>query len=75
MKPVIHHMPDGTPAPTIMTTEEVIRFLRLDLINVKKPTTTLDYYRQRGLPSVRIGLAVRFRLEDVVKWVDGLPRR
>lgn len=71
----VHHMPDGTPAPAIMTTAELIRFLRLDEIAVKKPEATLDYYRQRGLKSVQIGRAVRFCLADVIVWIEGLPRK
>lgn len=75
MAPIIHHMPDGTPAPAIMTTDEVIRFLRLNEIAVKRPEQTIDYYRQRGLPALQLGRAVRFRLEDVVEWVGRLPRK
>lgn len=70
---IIHHMPDGTPAPSILTCEEVLAFLRLDEIKVKKPRTTLDYYRQRGLKAKRIGRAVRFRLEDVLEFVERMP--
>lgn len=75
MEPVIHHMPDGTPAPAIMTTDEVIRFLRLDQIAVKKPEATLDYYRQRGLPAKQIGRAVRFVLSDVMEFVRTMESR
>lgn len=69
----VHHMPDGRPAPSIMTSREVIAFLRIDEINIKDPIATLDYYRQRGLKARRISRAVRYRLEDVLAFVEGMP--
>jgi len=36
-------MPDGKPAPSILTPDEAVCFLRLD------KTETLDYYRRRHL--------------------------
>lgn len=71
----IHHMPDGTPAPAVLTAEETVRFLRLDLIDVKDPEDTLRYYRQRGLKAKRVGLAVRFLLSDVVAFVESMPSK
>jgi hypothetical protein len=41
-------MPDGTPAPAVMLEKDLIRFLRLDELGIKKPQNTLRYYRERG---------------------------
>lgn len=52
--------------PPLLTTEETAQ-----LINVKK--STLDTWRCLGrysLPFVRIGRLVRYRREDVLKWLD-----
>jgi hypothetical protein len=38
------YMPDGTPAPYVMTAEEAVKFLRLDTNGSKHPDTTLQYY-------------------------------
>lgn len=49
-------MPDGTTVPTVMLEEDLIRFLRLDELGIKKPKNTLRYYRERGkLRATRIG--------------------
>ena len=42
-------MPDGTPAPTVMTESEFIVWLRLDTLGIKHPKKTLDYYKARGM--------------------------
>jgi len=48
-----HHavavMPDGRPAPSVMTEEEFIRWIRLDTLGIKSPKKTLDYYKARGM--------------------------
>lgn len=41
-------MPDGKPAPAVMLEKDLIRFLRLEELGVKKPTNTLRYYREIG---------------------------
>ena len=40
-------MPDGTPAPFVLTETEAARFLRID--DTKHPQGTLSYYHEKGL--------------------------
>jgi len=42
-------MPDGRPCPEVLTEQEAVQFLRIDTTGVKKPDTTLRYYREQGL--------------------------
>lgn len=64
-------LPDGNngfqPCPDVLTEEEVIRFLRLDLDdNNSDPAQTLKHYRDKGqLVAIRIGRRNRYRLEDL----------
>jgi hypothetical protein len=37
------------PVPELLTEEEAIIFLRLDIDGPKDPTITLQYYREQGL--------------------------
>jgi hypothetical protein len=49
-------MPDGAPVPVVMLEDELIQFLRLKELGIKKPANTLRYYRERGkLRATRIG--------------------
>ena len=53
-------LPDGngnfTPCPELLTTEEAIRYLRLDIDGPAKPENTLRYYReQKKLKATKIG--------------------
>lgn len=59
-------MPDGRPAPAVMTSEELIEFLRLD----GKGERTLKYYRDEGeLCGIRIGRKVRYPLDEVLRFL------
>jgi hypothetical protein len=50
------YMPDGKPVPEVMLESELITFLRLNELGVKKPANTLRYYREQGkLKATRIG--------------------
>jgi hypothetical protein len=58
-------LPDGnggyTPCPEVLTEEEAIRYLRLDVDGPTNPANTLRYYRERGkLKGTRIGNRVRY---------------
>ena len=44
----VAYMPDGRPAPSVMTETEFIRWLRLDELGIKNPKKTLDYYKAKG---------------------------
>ena len=46
-------MPDGRPAPTVMTPEEAIAFLRLDQTGIKDPVLSLPVLPREGLAQRR----------------------
>ena len=59
-------LPDGnggfTPCPELMTEDEAIRFLRLDQINTEDSSSTLRYYRKKGLlRATQVGKCIRYR--------------
>lgn len=57
-------MPNGRPAPAVMTADEVAELLRLD---GPSPERTLKYYRDQGeLTGFRIGRKVRYPLAEVM---------
>ena len=59
-----------------MTEQEVITYLRLDLINVKNPSQTLTYYRRKGwLRGTQIGKCVRFRRVEVERFLETITDR
>jgi len=64
------YMPNGIPAPEVMTQEEAIHFLRLDEANLKNPAITLQYYRDKGdLKGIRIGKSIRYTKEDLLTFL------
>ena len=64
------YMPDGRPAPEVMTQEDAIQFLRLNDANLKNPATTLQYYRDKGeLNGIRIGKTIRYTKEDLLNFL------
>ncbi len=64
-----------TPAPFLMSRDEVIRFLRLNDSRTKFPAKALQRYRQLGLRTVRIGRCAWYRLDDVLRFLDGQQAR
>ncbi len=61
-------MPSGKPCPAVLTGDEVIEFLRLDGNN---PERTLKFYRdERQLKGVRLGRRLRYRLVDVISFLE-----
>jgi hypothetical protein len=64
------------PCPEVLTEEEAVRYLRLDLIDVKEPTETLRYYRSKGLlRGTQIGKAVRYRRVELDRLLDRLTEQ
>jgi len=60
-------LPDGRPAPAILTADETIELLRLD---GNHPERALKYYRDEGmLCGVRIGRKVRYPLDEVMRFL------
>jgi len=66
------YLPDGRPAPLILTEEELLFLLRLDKDSggPKTPAYTLAYYRKQGLRGIQIGKRMRYYLPDVVEFLD-----
>lgn len=67
-------MPDGKgglqPVPDLMTESELIRYLRLDSINVKNTYNTLYRYRKMGLKAVQVSKAVLFPKKSVEEFIE-----
>lgn len=73
-------LPDGnggfTPCPTVLTEQEAIRYLRLDVVGHKSPADTLRYYREKKkLKGTRIGRRLFYTrksldefLEEMTQW-------
>jgi hypothetical protein len=67
------YMPDGTPAPYVMTAEEAVKFLRLDTNGSKHPDTTLQYYiDEQMLVPVTIGKCRKYPLPALLRFIDRL---
>lgn len=63
-------MPNGKPAPLVLTEQELIVLLRLDVEGPKDPRITLQYYRDKGLlQGIRIGKRMRYTLGEVLKFL------
>ncbi len=70
------YMPDGTPAPYVLTTDDAVRFLRLDDNGTKHPKVTLYHYEKEGLlTSVKIGKCKRYLLSDLIEFTERLSQQ
>ena len=63
-------LPDGnggfTPCPGLLTEDEAIRYLRLDLDRSVDPHLTMKYYRDKGeIVAIKVGRCKRYRLMDL----------
>ena len=62
--------PNGTRVPLVLTSQEVIHLLRLDVDGPKTPDKTLEYYRERKLlRGIKIGQNLRYYLPDVLAFI------
>jgi len=62
------HMPDGRPAPFMLTREEVAEFLRIDTKHIRH---SIDRLRSvKGLKAVQIGQRVLYPLDAVLEFVE-----
>lgn len=73
-------LPDGngsfTPCPELLTEEEAIRFLRLDTVNIKNPTATLERYRKDGLlRGVQISKKIFYKRTELERFVERLMEK
>ena len=67
----VSFMPDGRPAPDLLTEAEAVRYLRLDTVAVKNPSATLRRYREGGaLRAVQISKAILYPLAELRKFVE-----
>lgn len=63
----IPYLPDGKPAPVVLTSEELVCLLRLE---GEHPERTLKYYRDEGeLCGIRLGRKVRYPLDEVLRFL------
>jgi len=61
------------PCPDLLTEDEAVRYLRLDLIDVEDPAGTLRYYRGRGLlRATQVGKCIRYRRIELERLLDRL---
>ncbi len=77
MVPAPAVLPDGNggfgPCPEVLTEEEAVRYLRLDIGGPKNPANTLRYYREKGkLKGTRIGNRVRYTRKQLDAFLDGV---
>ena len=68
-------LPDGnggfTPCPEILTEQEVIRYLRLDMNGPQNPSGTLKFYRHKGfLRGIRIGRNLRYPRQELDRMIE-----
>ena len=71
----ITFLPGSPPevCPELLTTEEAVRYLRLDVDGPKRPDVMLRYYGERGqLKSARVGKRIRYRREDLDAFLAAL---
>ena len=73
-------LPDGnggfTPCPELLTEEEAIRFLRLDIDKDTAPATTMKYYRDKGeLIAIKVGKMNRYRRKDIEYFLELKSRK
>jgi hypothetical protein len=74
------YMTDGNggtqPAPYVLTDQELIAFLRLDTMALKKPLNTLKYYRGEGLlRSTRLSKGHVTTLPEAVRFLGTLTEQ
>jgi hypothetical protein len=70
------YMPCGKPAPELLTEQEAVVFLRLDVEGPAHPEMTLDYYRREGLlKATRVGKRIRYTKSELMVLLDNLTNR
>ena len=62
-----------TPCPELLTEDEAIRYLRLDVNGPRNPSGTLKYYRDQGvLRAIRIGRNLRYPRKELDHMIERL---
>ena len=70
-------LPNGdgsfTPCPELLTEDETIRYLRLDVNGPRNPSGTLKYYRDQGvLRAIHIGRNLRYPRKELDRMIERL---
>jgi hypothetical protein len=70
-------LPNGdgnfAPCPELLTEDEAIRYLRLDVNGPMNPGGTLKYYRDQGvLRAIRIGRNLRYPRKELDRMIERL---
>ena len=73
-------VPDGhgsfMPCPELLTEDEAIRYLRLDVNGPRNPSSTLKYYRDQGvLRGIRVGRNLRYPRKELDHMIEKLLSR
>ena len=64
------------PCPDLLTAEEAVVYLRLDINGPKNPLKILEYYRGRGLlKATRVSKHLHYRLEDLQEFLRIMSKR
>jgi hypothetical protein len=72
----VMYFPNGSPVPEVLTPQEAIEFLRLDVEGPEHPEMTLDYFRREGLlRATRVGKRIRYLKSELVQLLDRLTTR
>ena len=67
----VSYFADGTPVPDLLTEEEAVKFLRLDIDGPKDPSATLKHYRDKKLlRGTRIGRKYRYSRLELLKFIE-----
>ena len=84
LPPVYRTDPDGrvteiapaAPCPELLTEQEAIRYLRLDIIDVENPQDTLRRYRKLGLiRGTQVGKCVRYRRQELERFLERITEQ
>ena len=72
-------LPDGNggfaPCPELLTEDEAIRYLRLDIDGPTKPENTLRYYREKKkLKGTRIGKRVLYTRKALDEFLEKMTK-
>ncbi len=71
----VSYFADGRPVPDLLTEDETIKFLRLDIDGPKVPQATLKYYRDKGLlRATPVGKMNRYQKKELLRFLDALTR-
>jgi hypothetical protein len=73
-------LPDGdggfVPCPELLTEDEAVRYLRLDVNGPQNPSGTLKYYRDKSLlHGVRVGRNLRYPRKELDCMIDKLLQK